>query len=190
MGLNLANILTIIRILLIPVYILCVLQDYPLVALVIFGLAAITDALDGFIARTKNQKTPLGTILDPLADKLLLTTAFLLLAIKYHPLVWVAVVVISRDVILSLGTLVAYMVLSDVKISPNWLGKVTTTVQIATVLLILMMDSISPAPVTSQRMVIWLCYLTAAFSIASGLVYIYQGSKWLTEPNTKSSPKS
>jgi cardiolipin synthase (CMP-forming) len=190
MGLNLANILTIIRILLIPVYILCVLQDYPMVALVVFGLAAITDALDGFIARTKNQKTPLGTILDPLADKLLLTTAFLLLAIKYHPLVWVAVVVISRDVILSLGTLVAYMVLGDVKISPNWLGKVTTTVQLSTVLFILMMDSISPAPVTSHPMVVGLCYITAGFSIASGLVYIYQGSKWLTEPSTKNSPKS
>ena len=184
MGLNLANKLTIVRILTIPIYILCVLQDYPLLALLVFCLAAITDALDGFIARTRNQKTPLGTILDPLADKLLLTTAFLLLAIKYPPLVWVAVVVISRDVMLSLGTLVAYMILGNVHIAPNWLGKITTTVQLITVFVILVAKGITPDIELTQPLFKWLCYTTVGFSIASGLLYIVQGSKWLTEPNS------
>jgi cardiolipin synthase len=185
MGLNLANKLTILRILTIPIYILCVLQDYPLFALLVFILAALTDALDGFIARTKNQKTPLGTILDPLADKLLLTTAFLLLAIKYPPLVWIAVVVISRDVMLSLGTLVAYMILGNVNISPNWLGKITTTIQLITVLVILIAKGINPDQNLTLPLFRWLGYTTAGFSIVSGLIYIVQGSKWLTEPNPK-----
>lgn len=187
MGINLPNILTIIRILAIPIYILCVLQGYAVIALLVFTIAAITDGLDGFIARIRNQKTPLGTILDPLADKLLLTTAFLLLAIKYSALVWVAVVVISCDVILSLGTLVAYMALGNVRIAPNWLGKVTTMVQLVTVLTILVAESISSVSIITQSWFLWFAYITAGFTIASGLVYIIQGSKWLTEPNPKNS---
>ncbi|MCX7919820.1 MAG: CDP-diacylglycerol--glycerol-3-phosphate 3-phosphatidyltransferase [bacterium] len=189
MGLTLATKLTIIRILAIPIYILCVLQDYPEVALLIFVIAAVTDALDGFIARTKNQKTELGTILDPLADKLLLTTAFLLLAIKYSPLVWVAVIVISRDVLLTLGTVIAYMLLGNVRIAPNWLGKITTTVQLVTVLTILLIDGFSQVAVTSHPLVWYLCYTTAALTIISGLIYIIQGSKWLTEANQKEEEK-
>src|SRR5262249_32596998 len=104
---NIPNSLTILRILLIPVYIgLLVYAEYDY-ALLVLLLAGMTDALDGTIARVANQRTRLGAFLDPLADKLLLTSGFLTLSSIHLIPTWVTILVVSRDLMLLLGTAVA-----------------------------------------------------------------------------------
>ena len=108
---TLANLLTILRLLLVPVFVMAVYYQYFGWALALFVIAAITDGLDGLVARAFNQKTELGAILDPMADKLLLVTAFIILSLHGFTITspipfWVTVAAISRDVFIVLGALV------------------------------------------------------------------------------------
>ena len=106
---GLANWLTLLRILLIPVFVSLLVYRRPGPALIVFGLAALTDLLDGWAARHWKDESSLGAFLDPMADKLLLTSSFVTLTyLKVLPF-WIAAVVISRDVILVLGALLIYM---------------------------------------------------------------------------------
>src|SRR5437879_13047400 len=106
---NLPNALTVLRILLIPFFIGFLTYGHYLWALWTILVAGITDILDGVIARMANQRTKLGAYLDPLADKLLLTSAFVTLAILHLVPIWVAIVVLSRDLIIVAGTLLLYV---------------------------------------------------------------------------------
>ncbi len=180
---NLANKISIFRILLIPFFIACVLYYSPekdflrFWALGIFSLAVLTDAIDGFIARNHKQKTELGTILDPIADKLLLISAFISLSfIKNLPTglripAWVLLIVISRDIIIILGAAVLHLVTGKLKVSPSWLGKVTTFLQMITIIALL--------AVLKQAVLFW--NLTAIFTVLSGIDYIWRGSKLFNE---------
>ena len=105
---NIPNSLTILRILLIPCYIGLLIYGRFDQALIVLLVAGLTDALDGAIARMKNQHTRLGAVLDPLADKLLLTSGFITLSLIHLIPLWVTILVVSRDVILMLGTAVAH----------------------------------------------------------------------------------
>lgn len=176
---KLANRLSVFRILLIPFFVLSVVyyrpeQDYlRFVALGIFSLAVISDALDGYIARTKKQRTKLGIILDPLADKLLLSSGFICLSTSGFPLrlpLWVPIVVISRDVILVLGSVVTYMIAVDVEISPTKLGKMTTIFQSLTIISLLLLLKISMP----------ICYIAIFFTIISFIGYIKRGCRLLS----------
>ncbi len=105
---NLANYISLFRIVIIPAFVILLLKHHPYLPLLLFSLAIVTDGLDGMAARIQKQKTKLGSILDPLADKLLLTSAFITLAIlKLVPL-WVVIIVFSRDLILISGWLIIY----------------------------------------------------------------------------------
>src|SRR5206468_9180611 len=120
---GLANWLTVLRILLIPVFVSLLVYRKPGPALVVFAGAALTDLLDGWIARRRRSQSRLGAFLDPTADKLLLTASFVTLTyLKVLPF-WIAVVVISRDVILVVGTLLVYMLGARVYPRPTWAGK-------------------------------------------------------------------
>src|SRR5262245_29888012 len=112
---NIPNSLTILRILLIPCYIWLLIYGRFDQALIVLLVAGITDALDGAIARMKNQYTRLGAVLDPLADKMLLTSGFITLSMIHLVPSWVTILVVSRDVILMLGTAVAHFTDSDRK---------------------------------------------------------------------------
>jgi cardiolipin synthase len=168
---NIPNSLTLLRILLIPVYIgLLVYEQYDQ-ALLVLLVAGVTDALDGTIARASNQKTRLGAFLDPLADKLLLTSGFITLSTTHVMPSWVVIVVVSRDVMLLLGTAVAQLTETDIDITPTFLGKGTTFLQLTYVLLVIFLSSRH----------IDLAYLDpllfgmVAFTLASGFHYLYRG---------------
>ena len=168
---NIPNSLTIFRILLIPVYIGLLVYERFNEAMIVLLVAGITDALDGTIARAANQRTPLGAFLDPLADKLLLTSGFVTLSSIHLIPSWVTIVVVSRDAMLLLGTAVAHFTESPIDIAPTFLGKGTTFLQLAYVLLVIFLssrqmelDALNP-----------LLFGMVAFTICSGCHYLYRG---------------
>ena len=178
--LNLSNRLTILRILMIPLIVILLGYDLKISALGVFFLAGITDALDGFFARVRKEKTQLGTILDPLADKLLLTSTFITLAhLGMFPL-WLVILVISRDLILILGSVVKYITTESLMVSPTILGKATTVAQLVAVVNALIRDISGSSTIPPGLASI----LVALFTISSGLHYIWAGAKSL---NTHSS---
>lgn len=180
---GLANKITIVRILLVPVLLICLLYYKPeydflrFAALLIFFISGITDAIDGYIARRFYQKTELGRILDPLADKLLILTAFIALStVKDIPVLsrippWLTIIVISRDVIILLGSAVIFVMIKAIKIKPSFLGKATTFFQMSTILLALVGFGLVK--------IFW--GITAVFTISSGMGYIWYGTKVLNE---------
>ncbi len=168
---NLPNLLTILRILLVPVFINSLIYGLYPSALGIFLLASFTDSLDGIIARAANQRTTLGTYLDPMADKLLLTAAFVALSVLQFIPVWVSVIVVSRDLILVLGALVLHLAQTQFIIAPTPLGKATTFLQLVYIILILSLVVLNKHTDLKQPLVFGMLLLT----IASGLHYIYRG---------------
>ncbi|MBI3596576.1 MAG: CDP-alcohol phosphatidyltransferase family protein [Nitrospirae bacterium] len=172
---NLPNILTILRILFIPVFINLLIYGYHGWALAIFIAAGLTDSLDGLIARLANQRTRLGTYLDPMADKLLLTASFLALAILQIIPVWSAVIVVSRDIILILGALILHLTQTQMEISPTFLGKSTTALQLIYVTLVLLTAVVQGNTVTLFPVLVG----TVGLTILSGLHYIYRGIRHL-----------
>lgn len=171
---GLANGLTLLRILLIPVFVSLLVYRKPGAALLVFLLAAVTDLLDGYVARRHGSQSRLGAFLDPMADKLLLTASFVTLTyLKALPF-WIAAVVISRDVILVMGALLVHMMGGRIYPRPTWAGKAATFFQILTVLtgLLARYFHLSLAP----KIVIW---LAATFTVISGLQYIAQGMRFL-----------
>ena len=172
---GLANWLTILRILLIPVFVSLLVYRKPAPALVVFAAAAFTDMLDGYVARRSRSQSRLGAFLDPIADKLLLTASFVTLTyLKALPF-WITSVVITRDVILVVGALVIQMVGARIYPRPTWAGKVTTFLQILVVLVGLTARYVLLPPV-ARGSVMW---LAAGFTVFSGLQYIVQGMRFL-----------
>ncbi len=172
---NVPNVLTLTRVLLIPVFILFIINESHGWAIVTFAVAGATDLADGLIARLTHQRTELGAYFDPIADKLLLSSAYVALAITGVLPSWLTIVVITRDLIILLGFFVFFLTNYRPKIRPSWLSKVTTNFQIITILLILsagcctFFTRITPIAI----------YGTALFTILSGAHYIYLGTQVL-----------
>lgn len=164
------NLITILRVLLVPIFVIYIINDRTLGSLIIFVIASVSDALDGFIARVFHQKSDLGAYLDPLADKILLVSAYITLAILKMIPPWLAVLIISRDVIILLGVMVLYLNRHPLKVHPSLLSKATTCLQIATILIVLSNGYLNIEPIK-----IYTFWLTAGFTIASGLQYIRIG---------------
>lgn len=172
------NLLSLFRMGLVPLFIIALVGDHPVRALAIFLVAGITDGLDGFIARFYQQQSHLGSYLDPIADKLLLTSAYVMLAIPPAAgglaiPVWVSILVIARDVLIVIVALILYLALDVGHFPPAMIGKVTTVVQVVTVILVMLARTTTwfelPALVA-----IW---LTATFTVASGFFYIWRASR-------------
>jgi cardiolipin synthase len=170
---NIPNSLTILRILLIPCYIGLLVYGRFDAALIVLIVAGITDALDGAIARLTNQHTRLGAVLDPLADKLLLTSGFITLSMIHLIPSWVTILVVSRDLILMLGTAVAHFTESHVDITPTFLGKGTTLLQLSYIVTVIFLSS---RHINSPVMVMLpLLFGMVSFTLLSGLHYLYRG---------------
>jgi cardiolipin synthase len=167
---TIANMITVLRVILVPIFVIYMINGRILASLVIFGIASVSDALDGFIARVFHQKSNLGAHLDPLADKILLTTAYIILAVFAMIPAWLTVVIISRDVIILLGVLVLYLTHYPVTIHPSILSKATTCFQLATVLFVL-----STGYIHLPLLKPYLFWVTGILTIASGLQYIRTG---------------
>jgi cardiolipin synthase len=172
---NLPNILTLTRVLLIPFFVIFIINKNFQWAFFTFAIAGITDGIDGLIARITHQRTELGAYLDPIADKLLLSSAFISLAIIEFIPSWLVVIVITRDVIIFVGFLVMWLTNYHPKINPSFLSKMTTAFQIITILLALMIGYSS----TFQQLFVIAIYATAILTILSGLHYIYTGTRIL-----------
>lgn len=168
---NLPNSLTILRILLIPVFIGFLLYERYEYSLAVLLLAGLTDGLDGTIARVANQRTRLGAYLDPVADKLLLTSGFVTLSVLHLVPSWIAIVVVSRDMMLMTGTLLARLTESQLDISPTLLGKGTTLVQLSYLILVVVLTSRQ----MDLRLIQPLLYLMVCVTVMSGFHYLYRG---------------
>lgn len=178
--LGLANWLTILRILLIPVFVSLMVYRKIGWALVAFCLAGLTDALDGYVARTHGRKTRLGAFLDPMADKLLLTASFVTLTYRGLLPFWITAVVLSRDLLLMLGAVLVHMSGGQVTPAPTALGKATTALQMATILVAILVGY-AVMPKSVRVGFIW---ATAVLTVVSGAQYLYQGSRMLNGSRT------
>ena len=187
-----ANKITIARIALIPLFVLMAIyygesvqrgapeewQRYT--AIVIFLVAAASDGLDGYVARRYNQRSALGVILDPIADKGLLLSGIITLSISnWSELdpdygrfpVWFPVLVISRDAILFVGAAVLYLLIGKVHVKPNWTGKVATVLQMAAIAWVMLQLKFPP--------LFYVVVAAGIFTLVSGLIYVMDGVRQL-----------
>jgi|SRR3954470_2863112 cardiolipin synthase len=176
--LNLPNFLTLVRIVAIPFFLVLLASHLYVDALVIFVLGGVTDALDGFIARRTNQKTSLGAHLDPIADKLLLTSSFIMLGMMGALPLWLVVLVVSRDVVILAGfVFISFLVDERFEVQPTLMGKLSTLFQLLTIAVVLLMLAYSEALAPWADDV--LIYIAATTTVVSGVQYLYRGLLWL-----------
>jgi cardiolipin synthase len=184
MSLTIPNLLSLLRMGLVPFFIIAVIDGQPRRALGVFVVAGVTDALDGAIARIYHQQSLLGGYLDPIADKLLLMSAYVALTIPglNHgtPIpVWVTVLVIARDVLLVSVALVLHLALGVKTFPPTVLSKITTVVQVTAVVLVLF----SALFASLESVALGAMYLVGALTLASGLDYIIRVNRLVGEKN-------
>lgn len=181
MTFTIPNLLSLLRMGLVPLFIITLVNGDPRKALLIFVVAGVTDALDGFIARFWNQRSLLGAYLDPIADKLLLTSAYVVLSIPslnhgtQIPL-WVTILVIARDVLLVVVGLVLYLAAGVRKFPPTVLSKINTVLQVVAVVLVLISGTL-PENRFVELAAVTSLYLVAGLTVASGLDYVYRMAK-------------
>lgn len=171
--LNIPNTLTITRIIIIPVFVTAIVYKRYDYALYLFVTAALTDIFDGLLARLKDQKTVLGMFLDPLADKFLIVTSFIILSTYGLIPKWLAIIVISRDTIVITGWFLLYVVTGKSNVEPSSLGKATIWVQSIFIVYVLLNLNFFSLPLIYSAFQ----WITAVITIISGLHYIYRGLK-------------
>lgn len=182
--LNLPNVLTVLRILLVPVLVVALLGETPngdLLAAGVFALASVTDAVDGYLARRSNAVTTFGKLMDPVADKLLILAALLALVSLNRVAAWVAMVIIAREFAVTATRIAATQ--QGVVIAANWWGKVKTMVQVVCVFLLIAIDG-SPAWLDA------LIYLTVAVTLISGVDYFFGLRRSLEEAERRHAARS
>jgi cardiolipin synthase (CMP-forming) len=165
-----ANQITILRLVFIPVFAILVINREFRAALLILTAAALSDVVDGRVARLLKQETPLGVALDPIADKILMTTAYVTLAFRDALPWWLTILVISRDVAIIMTALLISLVAGYRPFHPSLLGKVSTVAQVATVTVAL--SFAARIPYATERLVQAFVYLTATLTVASGIHYL------------------
>jgi CDP-diacylglycerol--glycerol-3-phosphate 3-phosphatidyltransferase len=187
-----ANKITVIRILMIPVFVTMAIyygesikRGDPLewqrfAAIIIFILAAVSDGLDGYVARRYNQRSTLGVYLDPIADKGLLLSGIITLSIsnwsesdpEYGSFpVWFPVLVISRDAVILVGTMILYLLNGKVHVKPNWTGKVATVLQMIAIGWVMLQLRFIP--------LLYVVIAAGIFTLISGIVYVTDGVRQL-----------
>lgn len=176
--LNLPNVLTLIRILTIPFFIIGLAYRHYWAALIIFAIGGLTDFLDGYFARRWNQQTALGAYLDPVADKLLVNTSFIMLGILGGVPLWLTVLIVSRDILILLGFAVIYFLVDErFNARPSRIGKWSTTFQLVTLALALAV--LDNPRVFTPWLLETFVWATAVATGTSGLQYLYRGFLWL-----------
>jgi cardiolipin synthase len=177
---GLANWLTIVRILLVPVFVTSLVYNRPALALVTFVVAGVTDMMDGYIARTRGTKTRLGAFLDPLADKLLLTASFVTITYKFAMILpfWLTAIVLSRDLLLILVAVLIMLTGGQIHPAPTALGKLSTVFQMVTVgvaLLALVIGGVTELSLVRKGLVV----LTGVLTVASGIQYLVLAPRYV-----------
>ena len=175
--LTLPNFLTLLRIIAIPLFLVFLADRNHAAAFLLFLAAGITDTVDGAVARLTDSRSDLGAVLDPVADKLLLLSSFVVLGMSGAIPMPLVVLVVSRDVIVLLGYIVIFLVHQQaMEVDPSRLGKVNTFLQLFTVGFVLMGLARASLPLAEVTALIE--YVTAATTAASGIQYVYRGLLW------------
>ena len=178
--LNLPNLITLLRIGAIPIFLILLVDERYTEALVVFILAGITDSLDGLLARWLDARTTLGAFIDPLADKLLLVSSFVILAFLGDISRWLAVLVIMRDVIILIGYSVLFFVTGHaIEVRPTLIGKASTFFQLLTVImaLVALHNAAWQIPLLRDTSEI----LAGATVTISGLQYLSRALRWFNK---------
>jgi CDP-diacylglycerol--glycerol-3-phosphate 3-phosphatidyltransferase len=190
-----ANKITILRILLVPFFVVEILyyvqsgnELHRLLGLLAFAVAAILDGVDGYVARHYNQRSELGTLLDPLADKLLLASGIVVLSFDHAPRLgqiplWLTGTIIGRDLLLGLGAVTVRLVVGQITVHPRLTGKIATVFQMVVVLWILLRWDFT---FQAQYLKFWILG-AGLFTGVSGLLYIWDGTQQLSS-HPSSSP--
>jgi cardiolipin synthase len=191
--LTVPNILTFVRMGLIPVFATLLVYGREGGALIVFTIAGISDGIDGFIARRLGQESELGTIIDPIADKLLMITAFVMMTIpgvldpgRHLPVpFWVTAAVIGRDILIIAVAGAIYVMTGFRDFRPSWLGKASTFVQVIAVIMILV-AAVFPS---LQGFYLPTVYTTVAlFAVVSGIHYIFFVARLMREADATQAP--
>lgn len=180
------NQLTFLRMAFLPLFLSLVIYDHYILALTVLLLAGISDGLDGLLARKLNQKTVLGAYLDPIADKMLLSSSFLVLSLKGKILWWLTILVMTRDLTLLVGAAVIILVVGYRRFPPTIYGKMTTAAQIVLVFAVVTQEAFPNLQLAKVHFV--LKYLVATLTAFSGLHYSVIVARRLnssSEPATK-----
>lgn len=180
--LNLPNVLTMLRILAVPVVVVALLGETPngdALAAGVFALAALTDGLDGYFARSRDAVTTFGKLMDPIADKLLIAAALVSLVSLDRLAAWVAMVIIARE--FAVTTMRAVVAERGVVIAASWLGKAKTVLQIAAVFALI---AANPAPAWVDALV----YVAVAATVISGADYFFGLRRRLRSPEPRATP--
>ncbi|MGB6822640.1 MAG: CDP-alcohol phosphatidyltransferase family protein [Candidatus Acidiferrales bacterium] len=163
------NQLTFLRLGFLPFFIIAIRYSRYDWALALLIVAGLSDGLDGLLARKLNQKTQLGSFLDPIADKLLLSSSYFMFALKGKIAWWLAILVLGRDVLILVACAVILLVVGYMTFPPSIFGKLNTTFQVLLVLVVILSALVqNPALQVSRDLLI---YLVAAFTIISGFHY-------------------
>ena len=179
-ALNLPNVLTLLRILLVPVLVVALLDETAngdLLAAIVFALASVTDAMDGYLARTRNSITTFGKLMDPIADKLLIIAALVALVSLHRLAGWVAMVIIARELTVTVTRMQATQ--HGVVIAANLWGKAKTIVQVAAIFFLIAVGEPSPSWVDG------LVYGMVAITIVSGVDYFFGLRRVLREAEAR-----
>ena len=184
-----ANQLTLLRMLLIPAFVILVVYGYFGWALIVFATAGVTDALDGLIARWSGQKTSLGAWLDPMADKLLLVTTFVVLTLPGLGLanrlpIWLTVLIISRDVGIVLTVAIVSFAIGPRTFQPSMFGKVATATYIVTAVVAMIFNYLR----YHSAIVTLFIYASLAITLISGFHYIWHAARIIDAPAAKAQP--
>jgi cardiolipin synthase len=176
--LNLANCLTLFRVLTIPIFLELLVYHFYLEALLVFTIGGFSDFFDGFVARRMNQQTALGAYLDPVADKLLVVTSFIMLGLIGGLPVWLSVLVVARDVLIVVGYGIIYFLVEErLQVRPSRIGKWSTTLQLLTLGAALLM--LHDPKLLSPQVLDVFVVTSALATVASGVQYLYRGFVWL-----------
>jgi cardiolipin synthase len=178
-----ANQLTLLRMLLIPAFVILVVYGELGWALAVFATAGITDGLDGLIARWSGQKTSLGAWLDPMADKLLLVTTFVVLTVPGLNLanrlpIWLTVLIISRDVVIVLTVAIVNLAVGPRTFRPSLFGKIATGTYIVTAVVAMLFNYLGYRSVFVDVCV----YASLVITLVSSLHYIWHAARIIDEP--------
>jgi cardiolipin synthase len=166
-----SNQITLLRLVFVPVFAILVLDRHYRAALAVLTATALSDVLDGTLARLLRQESPLGVALDPIADKILMTTGYITLAFRGALPWWLTIVVLSRDVAIVMTAALICLVAGYRPFHPSLLGKASTAAQVAT--LFAAVSRRAGVPYITAEVVIFFIYLTAALTLASGVHYVF-----------------
>lgn len=190
MRLTAANQITLLRMLLIPLFVILLVYGRPGWALAVFAFAGLTDLLDGLIARMTRQRTSLGAWLDPMADKLLLVTTFVVLSVPQTDLVvrfplWLTILVISRDVVIVITVAIVNIVMGVRTFRPSIWGKIATGTYLVTCVVVMWFNYLGRDSVV-VHIGVW-CSLV--ITLVSGFHYIWHASRIINEPSHAQPPR-